>query len=481
MREREEFLLGTGSDIAHGNGDVNGVAGMAGMAGVAGQRSSFEDMNRSMSASSDDDKQSSSPVHAAASQNRQEYYGRHHEDARLPPQMIVGDQHGRPIRELGAVFESERCYSINTRKLAKRPLDRPLKRPDKEGGVNDSDDACNRNKEVSREQELEKEEQMVTMRGSNQNIDAHVRALPKHGSSRSHRSSRGRGRGNAVPRLDRTLLRDGVTRSVRATSTVSKQRDTAGSFLYPLLESSDPVHRVPTQKLASTNFTPRGLTKQNQSGYCFCCHVTYTSLDDHVASYQHEMFHANDNNFVELEHFLASVYRGKRTRSHERSPVTNTAATAAAATAATAATAAASDVDVLIRKRTPGTQTKKRTARRNETVTKNIHSVSIDTTTAQSFTGDSSRGNNRSAAAKRCSPSCSSKTTVVGGKKRRGGRPLVARLSKRQRSRPVLYNPNCVTTMTFFDPTTNGLKEEGFADASEQLKVWNAVKSSSKV
>ena len=28
--------------------------------------------------------------------------------------------------------------------------------------------------------------------------------------------------------------------------------------------------------------------------------------------------------------------------------------------------------------------------------------------------------------------------------------------------------------MTFFDPTTNGLKEEGFADLTEQLKVWNA-------
>ena len=237
---------------------------------------------------------------------------RHRREARLPPRLVIGDEHGRPIPELGATFAREQhYYTAKKCNTLKRPRG-VLK------GVNQEEEEQSNDSETpvivrGRRNSGQNSRERLTHRHTNTTTTNNTTTLSSSSSSSTTTSD-----ATPTPRLDRTLLSNHSVRPAKQRHKRSASHELLGgdhmrvSYLHPMLESNEPAHKMPIQRPLNAGFTPRAFcSKKSPSGYCFCCCIHYKSLDNHISSRKHKMYHTNDGNFVELENFLASVYSGK--------------------------------------------------------------------------------------------------------------------------------------------------------------------------
>jgi hypothetical protein len=236
---------------------------------------------------------------------------RHRREARLPPRLVIGDEHGRPIPELGATFAREQhYYTAKKCNTLKRPRG-VLK------GVNQEEEEQSNDSETpvivrGRRNSGQNSRERLTHRHTNTTTTNNTTTLSSSSSSTTTSDA------TPTPRLDRTLLSNHSVRPAKQRHKRSASHELLGgdhmrvSYLHPMLESNEPAHKMPIQRPLNAGFTPRAFcSKKSPSGYCFCCCIHYKSLDNHISSRKHKMYHTNDGNFVELENFLASVYSGK--------------------------------------------------------------------------------------------------------------------------------------------------------------------------
>ena len=276
----------------------------------------------SAAASGSNNSQKNNPTNQN-NQNNQRYQNQHQnkerianntfQNARIPPRLVIGDQQGRPIQDLEATFANDRVtYSKKSRKRSRSSTNATVSNLNNTMNMNMDDD--------------------VIIKGRLSNLNS------KRTNQKSKKILKSK-TSPPVPRLDRTLLNGTVATArpirMRSNPTVSAphallrntketqkhqniQAAIPGTYLYPMLESKEPVFKIPIERTSNSNFTPRILlSNKPTAGYCFCCHLQYSNLDDHVLSRQHVNYYQNNNNFMELENFLQSVYSVKILKKEE--------------------------------------------------------------------------------------------------------------------------------------------------------------------